>query len=100
MAQPGSPLFLPGPGPLPVVGPLFENQLEQQLSYAVEVLMDAPAAYWRLDEPSGTTAVDVIGAANGTYVGSPALSAPGAVALDDAVTFSGASGQRVNVGNM
>ncbi len=37
--------------------------------YSSVVLADAPVAYWRLDEPSGTggTAVDAAGSFNGTY---------------------------------
>ena len=59
--------------------------------YAVIVLADSPVAYWRLGEPSGTNAVDVMGANNGTYVNSPTLGVTGALTGDSntAVTFNG-----------
>ena len=39
-------------------------------------------AYWRLGEPTGTVADDAKGAADGTYVGGPALGARGALSAD------------------
>ncbi|TMD84018.1 MAG: hypothetical protein E6I78_11385, partial [Chloroflexi bacterium] len=55
-------------------------------------------AYWRLGESSGTTATDVLGRSNGTYVNSPALGAGGPIANDPdtATTFNGST-QRVNL---
>ena len=35
--------------------------------YPVRVLADSPVAYFRLDEPSGTTAYDYVGGNNATY---------------------------------
>ena len=62
------------------------------LSYVAEVLADNPAAYWRLDEASGTTAVSSISAPaqNGTYTGGFVLGQTGALDtdLDPAVGFS------------
>ena len=60
-------------------------------SYASEVLADAPLTYWRLGEPSGTTAVDATGTANGTYVASPTLGVTGALTGDSntAITTNG-----------
>jgi hypothetical protein len=50
-----------------------------------------PISYWRLDESSGTSAVDWEHANNGSYVGSPTLGLPGALAgdADSAVSFNG-----------
>jgi hypothetical protein len=61
-------------------------------SYSDEVLADAPVAYWRLGEPSGTLAYDSSGnSRHGTYVGA----VPGTVhdgtwgSNDTAATFDG-----------
>jgi hypothetical protein len=58
-----------------------------------------PLNWWRLGEPSGTTATDAMGARNGTYQGSPTLGAAGAMTTDSdtAVTLNGSS-QWVDVG--
>jgi hypothetical protein len=63
------------------------------------VLDDVPTSYWRLDDPSGTVAVDQQGANAGTYVSAPILGAasliPGGGGIGDerelgkAVTFDG-----------
>jgi hypothetical protein len=55
-------------------------------------------AYWRLGETTGTVATDTAGTHNGTYVKSPTLGSPGALANDPntAVTFNGTN-QRVTV---
>jgi hypothetical protein len=42
----------------------------------------ADAAFWRLDETSGTVAADAQGAADGTYAGGPGLGARGALSFD------------------
>jgi hypothetical protein len=54
------------------------------------VLADGPVGYWRLGETSGSTAVDVKGAANGTYEGGAALGVPGRT--DDGDTAAGFDG--------
>jgi hypothetical protein len=65
-------------------------------SYSQLVLSDSPIAYWRLDEPAGSTiAYDYVGGYNGTYGvnttnGLPGVSAPGfagelGVAMDNSV---------------
>ena len=46
-------------------------------------------AYWRLDDTTGTVAADAAGQAPGTYLGGPALGAPGAVEPGGAVRFDG-----------
>ncbi len=49
-------------------------------TYRDTVMADAPRAYWRLGEPSGTAAADQTGFANtGAYQGSPALGQAGIV---------------------
>jgi len=67
---------------------------EAGITYAQEVLMDSPLAYWRFNETSGTVAVDSSGNGNdGTYVGNVMLRAQGAIANDPdtSVTFDGAT---------
>ncbi len=61
-------------------------------TYPQVVTGDAPTSYWRLDETSGTTAADSVGASPGTYTG-VALGAPGLLAstTDKAVTFNGST---------
>ena len=69
-------------------------------SYRSAIVADAPTAYWRLGEASGTTATDETGAHPGTYVGGPALGIGGAIAGDanTAVSFNGTS-QSIAVGD-
>jgi hypothetical protein len=59
--------------------------------YKDEVLADAPAAYWRLGEASGTTAKEGIGGRHGTYTNGPTLAQTGAPTgdPDTAVRFDG-----------
>ncbi|HZP93335.1 MAG TPA: LamG domain-containing protein [Burkholderiales bacterium] len=53
------------------------------MSYVDEVQADAPVAYWRFGEASGTTAADSSGNGNtGTYQGSPTLGTRGGIAAD------------------
>jgi Concanavalin A-like lectin/glucanases superfamily len=64
-------------------------------SYSAAVLADAPAAYWRLGESSGTTMTDASkNGNNGTYAGGVTLAQPGALAADTgtAVAFDGRTG--------
>ena len=66
----------------------------QTAAYRDSVLADSPAAYWRLGEPSGTTAADASGNnRTGSYVGSPTLGVGGALVGDSntAVSFNGSS---------
>ena len=37
--------------------------------YDSVILRDSPVSYWPLDETNGTTALDALGANNGTYAG-------------------------------
>jgi hypothetical protein len=69
--------------------------------YRAAVLADAPLAYWRLGEKSGTVAHDETGHGyDGTYTGTYTLGAAGALAgdPDTAVTLDGVTGE-VDVGN-
>lgn len=62
-----------------------------------QMLQDAPAGLWPLDETSGTTAFDRSGfARNGTYVGSPTLGV--ATMLGRAVDLNGST-QYVDLGD-
>jgi fibronectin type 3 domain-containing protein len=61
--------------------------------YAQSVLADGPSLYWRLDESSGSTALDLSGNGdNGTYGSGDTLGTPGAVSdgkPDTAITTDG-----------
>ena len=67
--------------------------------YRETIVADAPIAYWRLGEASGGTAFAEVGA-NGTYVNTPTLGAPGLVAGDTAVSFARASSEHVDINTM
>ena len=70
--------------------------------YAAQVLADAPVAYWRFDELSGTTAKDSSGHGNdAAYQGGIVLGVPGAIAgdPDTAASFDGVTGF-VTAGNL
>jgi hypothetical protein len=58
------------------------------VTYRAAVLATNPLAYWRLGETSGTTAVDEMGANNGTYVGSPTLGVAGLLTGDSNTAMS------------
>jgi hypothetical protein len=63
-------------------------------SYSALVLADAPAAYWRMDEPTGTTMTDSTkNGNNGHYDGIVMLGQPGPLAADGstAVGLDGAT---------
>lgn len=53
-------------------------------SFATAALALGPVAYWRVDEPSGTTAIDIIAGRNGTYINNPTLNQPGWTSDSDA----------------
>lgn len=62
------------------------------MSYSSEVLADAPLAYYRLGEASGTTMLDSSGnGRDGTYFNSPGLGTTGLLTgdVDTCVTFDG-----------
>lgn len=64
------------------------------MGYASVVLADAPLAYYRLGESSGTTAKDSAAGNDGTLSGTITLSQPGALRGDvnKAMLFDGSSG--------
>ena len=68
--------------------------------YAQAVLVDAPVAYWRLGETTGTTVADSAGISPGARFGGVTLGQPGA--LDDgnaAMRFDGIDGTSVLIPN-
>jgi hypothetical protein len=63
-------------------------------SYAYQVIQSGASNYWRLGEGSGTTAVDVVGGADGAISGGVTLAQPGAIADGNtAMTFNGTTGK-------
>src|SRR5262245_11578252 len=70
------------------------------MAYADLVIADGASAYWRLGETSGTTAVDVIGAKNGTISGGVTLNQAGPAVGNRAMAFDGASGKIVTAGTI
>jgi len=73
----------------------FEFELEQYLSeYGQLVMDDNPEGYWKLDEESGTTAIDETGNYDGSIEGSPDLGVEGADGT--AINFDG-DGQYVEI---
>jgi Concanavalin A-like lectin/glucanases superfamily len=67
-------------------------------SYPALVVADGAVAYWRLNEASGLTAVDVIGAKNGTIAGGVTLGQPGALADGDSAMAFNAVGSQITCG--
>lgn len=61
----------------------FANPPVAWSGYADRVLALNPIAYWRFGETGGGVAVDLVGNASGTYVGSVALGQPGVLKHDD-----------------
>ena len=85
----------------PVDGPVDAPPDGPTSVYRAAVLADAPLAYWRLGEKSGTVAHDETGHGyDGTCTGAYTLGAAGALAgdPDTAVTLDGITGQ-VDVGD-
>ncbi len=64
-------------------------------TYADAVAQDAPIAWYRMGEPSGTNAADEIGSNDGTYGNTPTLGVAGALTgdSDTAITFNGTDEQ-------
>jgi uncharacterized repeat protein (TIGR01451 family) len=64
--------------------------------YATVVMADAPLAYWRLGETSGSTAADQLGSSPGTFGAGSTLGVTGALTsdVDRALRSAGSSGQR------
>ncbi len=77
---------------------LTVESLEERrlMAYDTVVLADAPVAYYRFEETSGTTVNDSAtanGAQNGTIVGGVASVPGGTAALGNAFSFNGTSGR-------
>lgn len=89
------PTYAAGPY-YPNVLPMRRVRISTQYAaddYATEVLADSPVGYWRLGEPSGTTAEDSSGNnRDGTYSGGFTLGVTGAVSGDTAADFNGSTG--------
>lgn len=70
------------------------------MAYEDEVLADSPWLYWRLNDQTGTQAVDSSGnSRDGTYVGGPTLAQAGAIASDptnDSVSYDASNDYTVN----
>jgi len=62
-------------------------------AYQSQVIADGASAYWPLDDPSGTTARDLMGTYDGTISGGVTLDQPGVTADSRAMTFDGATGK-------
>jgi hypothetical protein len=66
--------------------------------YRSEVVADTPLAYWRFDEPSGSTLVDEVGNSNpGTVINGATVGSAGAFGSSKAVSFDGVD-DRVDTG--
>ncbi len=63
---------------------LYDPSADGPSAYSDAVLADEPAAYWRLGEPSGTTANDSAGSNTGTYGAVPGQGADSLVPGDPA----------------
>jgi hypothetical protein len=64
--------------------------------YKALILANGPVGYWRLGETSGSTAVDVMAASNGTYAGGVFVSSTDKALVNDtngAIDFNGTSGR-------
>lgn len=62
-------------------------------AYAYAVLADSPTGYWRLEEASGTTALDASrNGRHGAYSGGVALAQPGILSGGACASFNGSSG--------
>ena len=64
------------------LGGCGDSPAPRPASYAEEVMADAPHAYWRFAESSGTTAVSETGTNAGSYLNGVALGQRGAIAGD------------------
>ena len=79
-------------------GPVTVNVIAPGTNtFEATIVQDGPEAWWRMDEPSGsTTMLDAMGRHDGTYIGpGVTLGAAGVVANgapDTAVTFDGTNG--------
>lgn len=77
-----------------VRSPVPDASPDAPTTYTAAVLLDAPLAYFRLNETAGVNAYDTVGGAPGTIVGNTMLGQPGALANDPdlAMRFDGLNG--------
>jgi Concanavalin A-like lectin/glucanases superfamily len=61
-------------------------------TYQSQVIADGASAYWPLDDPSGTTAEDLVAGNHGTISGGVTLNQPGVTADSKAMVFDGTTG--------
>lgn len=59
------------------------------ISYEAAVLGDNPLAYWKLDELTGSTAIDSVGGFNGTISGDTSVGSSGAFSGSSSYSFDG-----------
>jgi len=78
------------------------DTINDQLTYYETVIADSPIGYWRHGESSGIAAVNEISSIDGTYTGTHALGAVGAISDDSntAVNFDGIDGHVGSVGSL
>ncbi len=84
-----------GVGPMVLRRPHRPPATVGDLCYRSTTILDAPTSYYRLGEPSGTTATDEMGVNTGTYNGTVTLGDPGGLNGDPtstAATFTGVAG--------
>lgn len=68
------------------------------MGYSDVVLSDSPISYWKLDETSGTSAVDSGSAANnGTYINTPTLNQTPLISTGKSVRLTKAQAERIRV---
>ena len=63
-------------------------------SFEETIVKDGPQAWWRLDDPAGTTLTDAMGRHDGVFKGGVTLGVPGVIVgnTNAAATFDGSSG--------
>ncbi|MCG7983793.1 MAG: LamG domain-containing protein [Candidatus Thiodiazotropha lotti] len=65
---------------------LIGNQLFAS-QYSDVIIADNPIAYWKLDETTGSNALDSIAANNATLIGNPARNSTSGVPFDDGISL-------------
>lgn len=69
------------------------------ISYEEEVLADSPTAYWKLDDTSGTAAVEEIAAVPSLYTGTVTKGQPPLITVGTSVEWVGAANSGIQVNN-
>ena len=68
------------------------------LTYSKEVLADSPVGYWKLDETSGTNAVDQINGNDGTYAGGFTLNQAALINAGSCIDLDGTNSTQITIG--